>query len=70
MKTVFKEGFRDLEMRGIRRRDSHQINPILARAFARQHLFPVAIGTVCGDPQTLRISAPGIWVMVQSPCNH
>ena len=60
-----KKRLGNLKMRGVRRGDSDQINPVHARAFPRQHFRPVAIGAVCRNTQLLGIITPFNWPMIE-----
>ena len=60
-----KKSLGNLKMRGVRRGDSDQINPVRAPAFPRQHFRPVAVSAVRRNPQTLGIIAPGVSPMIQ-----
>ena len=67
VKAGLEERFRDRVMGGVRRRDGDQVDPVLARAFSRQHVAPVAIGPVCRQPQPLPIGAPRLGTVIQRP---
>ena len=57
VKPGLQEGFGDLEMRGVWRRDGDQINPVVAPSFTVQHLLPVAIGAIRSKPKRLRVGS-------------
>lgn len=52
-------------MRGIGRGHGDKVQTVLAVAFAFQHLLPVAIGTVRGDPETACKVAAAVGIGVQ-----
>ena len=55
----------DLEMRGIRRGDGDEIDPVGPVPFARQHLAPVSVRACGVEPEAAAIVAPGVRPMVK-----
>ena len=55
----------DFEMRGIGCRHGYEIDAVLARALALQHLAPVAISAVRCNAEALRVGTTGLGVVIE-----